>query len=94
MGAAYRPYSWPSKAEAAAVCMKAARVCDVIVSIDDEFAVLAEGGSGLDCAASLAREGGRIVVCGLGAKGASPLPMARCSTPRSTPLGAEPRRSR
>lgn len=65
----YRPYSWPSKAEAAAVCMKAARLCDIVVGNDDEFAVLAEGGSGLDCAAALAREAGRIVVYKMGAEG-------------------------
>lgn len=65
----YRPYSWSSMAEAAAVCMKAARLCDIIVGNDDEFAVLAEGGSGLDCAASLAREAGRIVVYKMGAEG-------------------------
>ncbi len=65
----YRPYSWPSKDEAAAVCATATRLCDIVVGNDDEFAVLAGSGSGLDCAASLAQEAARIVVYKMGAKG-------------------------
>ena len=32
----YRPYTWPSPADAGQVCLKAARLCDMIVGNDEE----------------------------------------------------------
>ena len=57
----YRPYSWPSVAEAHATCARAATLCDVVVGNDVEFDLIAGAGStGLATARDLV-EGG----CGL-----------------------------
>ena len=37
----YRAYSWPSVAEAAQVCRKAAEASDIVIGNDDEFGLLA-----------------------------------------------------
>jgi 5-dehydro-2-deoxygluconokinase len=37
----YRPYSWSSKAEASAINLEAARLCDIVVGNDEEFGLLA-----------------------------------------------------
>jgi 5-dehydro-2-deoxygluconokinase len=66
----YRPYSWTGRKEAAAVCHEAARLCDVIVGNDEEFALLAgDGGDGLTKAAEYAKRPDRIVVYKMGALG-------------------------
>jgi 5-dehydro-2-deoxygluconokinase len=39
----YRPYSWTSREEAAAVCLSAAERCHIVVGNDDEFGLLAGG---------------------------------------------------
>jgi len=67
----YRPYSWPSAIEAAAICGRAAALSDVIVGNDLEFGVLAgDPASGLDRARRLVDAGARIVVYKRGEKGA------------------------
>ncbi|HLQ18810.1 MAG TPA: 5-dehydro-2-deoxygluconokinase [Tabrizicola sp.] len=67
----YRPYSWPSAAEAAETCSRAAALCDVVVGNDVEFGVLAENpGLGLDLARRLVREGTGIAVYKMGERGA------------------------
>jgi 5-dehydro-2-deoxygluconokinase len=65
----YRPYSWTSRKEAAAVCHEAAQLCDIIVGNDEEFALLAGAGDGLKTAAEYARRPDRIVVHKMGALG-------------------------
>jgi 5-dehydro-2-deoxygluconokinase len=65
----YRPYSWASQAEAREVCLRAAALCDIIVGNDDEFAVLAGAGAGLQLAQELSETTGRIVVYKMGARG-------------------------
>ena len=67
----YRPYSWPSAAEAAAVCSRAAALCDVIVGNDVEFGFMAgHPDLGLAKARSLIAEGAQIVIYKRGEKGA------------------------
>ena len=59
----YRAYSWPSPAEAARVCLAAARASDVVIGNDDEFGLLAgahDRGQGL--ARDLARHGALFTV--------------------------------
>lgn len=66
----YRPYSWTSRAEAAAICNEAAQLCDIIVGNDEEFALLAgEEGDSLVKAAGYASRPDRIVVHKMGARG-------------------------
>ena len=65
----YRPYSWASKDEARRICAEAAGRCDIIVGNDDEFAVLAGGGDGLQYAETLAERPNRIVAYKMGEKG-------------------------
>ena len=65
----YRPYSWTSNAEAQQVCSKAAEMCDIIVGNDEEFAVLADGKSGLEWAEKLSRKPTCLVVYKMGGKG-------------------------
>jgi 5-dehydro-2-deoxygluconokinase len=65
----YRPYSWASKAEAQAVCMKAAELCDIVIANDEEFAVLAGTTDGLACAEKLAADHNALVVYKMGAEG-------------------------
>lgn len=50
----YRPYSWSSAGEAAAICAQAARLSDIVVGNDVEFDVLAGGPHGRDHAERLA----------------------------------------
>jgi 5-dehydro-2-deoxygluconokinase len=67
----YRPYSWPSAAEAAEVCTRAAALCDVVVGNDVEFGILARAADlGMACARSLIAQGAGIVVYKMGEKGA------------------------
>lgn len=67
----YRPYSWTSAAEAAAICGRAAALCDVIVGNDVEFGILAGADRlGPDCARSLIAGGASIVIYKMGEKGA------------------------
>jgi len=66
----YRPYSWPSRANAGEVCLKAAEHSDVLVGNDEEFATLAgshEAGRAL--AETLAESRERLVVYKMGEKG-------------------------
>jgi 5-dehydro-2-deoxygluconokinase len=67
----YRPYSWTSREEAAAICNDAAQFCDIIVGNDEEFGLLAgaKGGS-LVKAAEYASRPGSIVVHKMGERGA------------------------
>lgn len=49
----YRPYSWPSRAEATQICRAASDLCDIIVGNDEEFDLLAgAAGEGLVLAAA------------------------------------------
>jgi 5-dehydro-2-deoxygluconokinase len=67
----YRPYSWPSQAEAAWVCAEAAALCDIVVGNDVEFGVLAgDPARGPDHARALAASGVRVVVYKMGEAGA------------------------
>jgi 5-dehydro-2-deoxygluconokinase len=59
----YRPYSWVSSEAASKICLQAARLSDIVIGNDDEFAVM---GGGLDLAKSLAAE---IVIYKMGEKG-------------------------
>ncbi len=64
----YRPYTWPSPADAGQVCLKAARLCDMIVGNDEEFATL---GGDVAAGRKLARElaDSRLVIYKMGEKG-------------------------
>ncbi|MEM6761961.1 MAG: 5-dehydro-2-deoxygluconokinase [Pseudomonadota bacterium] len=64
----YRPYSWPSGEEAAAVYQMAAALCDTVVGNDEEFAVMAGEPDGAPFAEQLAQQG-RVVVYKMGEKG-------------------------
>jgi 5-dehydro-2-deoxygluconokinase len=67
----YRPYSWPSAAEAARVYAAAAGFCDVIVGNDVEFGFMAgDPARGLDLARRLVAEGVQIAVYKQGERGA------------------------
>jgi 5-dehydro-2-deoxygluconokinase len=67
----YRPYSWESREEAATTCSDAAKLCDIIVGNDEEFALLAgDGGDSLKKAAEYAARPDRIVVHKMGERGA------------------------
>ncbi|HEX3847451.1 MAG TPA: 5-dehydro-2-deoxygluconokinase [Steroidobacteraceae bacterium] len=66
----YRPVSWPSVEETTRVVGEAARLSDVIVGNDEEFAVLAGGRwSPLEAASEYARNGCRFVVLKKGEAG-------------------------
>ena len=66
----YRPYSWPSAAEAAEVYSRAGQSCDIIVGNDEEFGFMAgDYDAGLDKARELA-QGGAVCVYKMGDKGA------------------------
>ena len=65
----YRPYSWPSAAEAQSVLSRAAAMAQIIVGNDEEFGFMARGiANGFDKARDLARSAA-IVVYKLGPKG-------------------------
>ncbi|UWR21872.1 5-dehydro-2-deoxygluconokinase [Sulfitobacter sp. S190] len=67
----YRPYSWPSPAEAADVLSRAGAMADVIVANDEEFGFMAGSyDKGRSKAKSLAEEGAAIVVYKMGQNGA------------------------
>jgi 5-dehydro-2-deoxygluconokinase len=65
----YRPYSWPSAAEACEVCARAAAMSDIVVGNDVEFAVMAGSGDGRALARRLAARDGRIAVYKMGGQG-------------------------
>jgi 5-dehydro-2-deoxygluconokinase len=65
----YRPYSWLSKDEARSVCFEAVELCHIVVGNDEEFAVLAGDGDGLQLAERLGRASDRVVIYKMGAKG-------------------------
>lgn len=67
----YRPYSWASAEEAAAVYSRAASYCDIIIGNDVEFGFMAGSyDHGLGKARALARDEGRLVVYKMGEGGA------------------------
>ena len=67
----YRPYSWPSDAEAQRVYSQAAQASDIVIGNDLEFGVMAGGEpKGEDFARQLAAGGDRLAVYKMGAKGA------------------------
>jgi 5-dehydro-2-deoxygluconokinase len=67
----YRAYSWASEAEAAEVCLDAARAADIIIGNDDEFGLLAGGhGKGQALAQELAQDRALFTVYKQGAAGA------------------------
>ena len=64
----YRPYTWPSPADAGEVCLRAARLCDVIVGNEEEFATLAGNvQAGRQLASDLAAD--RMVIYKMGENG-------------------------
>ncbi len=59
----YRAYSWPSEAEAAVICLDAARNADVVVGNDEEFGLLSGSiDTGRNLAASLVRSGSLLAI--------------------------------
>lgn len=67
----YRPYSWASAEEAAAVYSRAGALCDIIVGNDVEFGFMAgDYQKGLEKARELASSSASIVVYKMGEKGA------------------------
>ncbi len=65
----YRPYSWRDKNEAAETCLQAAKMSDIIVGNDDEFAVLAKGEDSYQTARAFAMNSGKLVIYKMGDKG-------------------------
>ncbi len=66
----YRPYTWPSPADAGAICLKAAKLANVVVGNDEEFATLAgDIEAGRRLAQDLARDAGRLVIYKMGENG-------------------------
>ena len=66
----YRPYSWPSRREASATTLTAARLCDIIVGNDEEFGLLAERAEdGLAMTRTLVDEGAGIAIYKMGERG-------------------------
>lgn len=66
----YRPYSWPSPADAGAIGLRAAQMCDLVVGNDEEFATLAGGvEAGKALARQLAGDHGALVVYKMGENG-------------------------
>lgn len=67
----HRPYSWSSLDEARAAKLSAARLCDILVGNDEEFALLAGAPQGgLACARALVAGGVGIAVHKMGERGA------------------------
>ncbi len=67
----YRPYSWPSAAEAAQVYARAGALCDIIVGNDIEFGFMAgDPALGLAKARNLLAGGAAVVVYKRGERGA------------------------
>ncbi len=74
----YRPYTWPSPADAGAVCLRAAKMADIVVGNDEEFETLAgDRDAGLRLARELAREADRLVIYKMGEKGSVAFQQAR-----------------
>ena len=73
----YRPYSWVSADDAAAICSKAADLSDIVIGNDVEFAVMANGGDGLALAKALAEQDGKTCVYKMGEKGSITLAPGR-----------------
>ncbi len=68
----YRAYSWPSQAEASAVCLAAAEASDIVIGNDVEFGLLAGGmENGPALAAALAQHGLLFTVYKRGPEGAT-----------------------
>ena len=66
----YRPYSWPSPADAGAIGLKAAQMCDLVVGNDEEFGTLAGGiDAGRRLAQDLADQHDTLVVYKMGERG-------------------------
>ena len=66
-----RPYTWASADDAAATYAKAARLSDIVIGNDQEFAVMAgPAGDGLQCAVDLVRTTAEVVVFKRGQDGA------------------------
>jgi len=65
----YRPYGWPSAAEAAAVIGAAVALSDVVVGNDLEFDVVAGAEGGGEAAARAFAHDGRIAIYKMGAAG-------------------------
>jgi 5-dehydro-2-deoxygluconokinase len=67
----FRPYSWPSQAEARDINLAAARLCDIVIGNDVEFGLLAGSeAEGLAIARQLTRETAQIAVYKRGELGA------------------------
>ncbi len=67
----YRPYSWPSAAEASDVLSKAGELSDVIVGNDEEFGFMAGGiEKGLAKARELAANSASMIIYKMGSEGA------------------------
>jgi 5-dehydro-2-deoxygluconokinase len=64
----YRPYSWTTAAAAAENYRVAARLSDIVIGNDDEFAVMA-GEQGLRFAEELASNSAKIVIYKMGERG-------------------------
>ena len=65
----HRAYSWTGDAEAARVCLDAARMADVVVGNVEEFALMAGSGDGMALARSLVQERALVAVYKQGAEG-------------------------
>ncbi len=66
----YRPYSWQSDEEAAAIYTRAGKYCDIVIGNDDEFAIMAGSREkGLELAEHLARTSAAVVVYKMGERG-------------------------
>lgn len=57
----YRPYSWPGAAEAAATCLEAAQLSDMIIGNDLEFDVMAGSTGGRGLAQTLAASASAVI---------------------------------
>jgi 5-dehydro-2-deoxygluconokinase len=68
----HRAYSWPTAAEAAAICTRAAGASDIVIGNDAEFGLLAGGiQAGAAFARSLAQQGALFTVYKRGAEGST-----------------------
>lgn len=67
----YRPYSWPSREDAAETCARAAALCDMVVGNDVEFGLIAgDPEKGLDAARAMVAAGTQVAIYKMGEKGA------------------------
>ena len=66
----HRPYTWSSQEESSTIYNKAAKLCDIIIGNDDEFAVMANDYTkGQNLAKELSESSAAIVVYKMGEKG-------------------------